>query len=295
METKDLYVGMKVKSKYSGKTEIVASFPGIPEYDSRPLTSKDKGMLISSNFWVYTNGWEPVYKFKVGDKVRGKAGGWFICHPDKFQEDYKKYFPSERWDVGCDSAYTIKEMCTNEWGTWYKMEEHGNWVTEEGIELENEKPKETLIDVPKKVVGKNLAYYKQFIGRKVKLLKSYRSAEPVDTVVDVSTWSTSEGRYIFSLKSGIALPFTHDDALCPECVLLPINDDGAEVKVGGNGSLINGMVQPLTYRECYSDNYHETHYFGWSGGEERINEFQTPVIIGRPKKKKEIVVVNFKF
>jgi len=71
MKTSELKVGMKVKNKKTGEIDIVVSFPGIPEYDSRNFRDADKGFWLKERLWKHREDYEPVtphYAQYIGKK-----------------------------------------------------------------------------------------------------------------------------------------------------------------------------------------------------------------------------------
>ena len=73
---------------------------------------------------------ELPYKFNIGDEIKAKPGGYYLCDPKSFAEHYKMSFPSERSAI----SGKITERTQAQGFNWYRCG-HGNWITEEGIEL----------------------------------------------------------------------------------------------------------------------------------------------------------------
>jgi hypothetical protein len=81
------------------------------------------------------------FKFNIGDEIKPKPGGCYICDPEAWDEKMHKHqFPSEKW--GGKGKLTERKHCQNL--NWYRAG-GGNWITEEGIELVSEIEQKSII------------------------------------------------------------------------------------------------------------------------------------------------------
>ena len=89
---------------------------------------EDKGYTIypASDFLE-----EKPFKFNIEDEIKAKPGGYYICSPEHFTESHKEQFPSEKSTI----SGKITERTQAQGFNWYRCG-HGNWITEEGIEIE---------------------------------------------------------------------------------------------------------------------------------------------------------------
>lgn len=75
------------------------------------------------------------FKFNIGDEVKTKAGGCYICEPESWKKEIHEItFPSETYG----SFGTIKNRKNCQGLNWYSLGDGYNWITEEGVELVKE-------------------------------------------------------------------------------------------------------------------------------------------------------------
>ena len=76
---------------------------------------------------------EKPFKFNIGDEIKAKLGGYYFCYPERFEEQHKISFPSSESRI----SGKITERTQAQGFNWYRCG-HGNWITEEGVELVKE-------------------------------------------------------------------------------------------------------------------------------------------------------------
>lgn len=76
------------------------------------------------------------FKFNIGDKIQTKKGGYYFCHPESWDKDAYSNFTSESYGI-MHGVIEDRKNCQRL--NWYKLLNYGNWITEEGLELQ-EKP-----------------------------------------------------------------------------------------------------------------------------------------------------------
>ena len=70
------------------------------------------------------------FKFNIGDEIKAKPGGYYVCDPARFEEQHKISLPSNESGI----SGKITERTQAQGFNWYRCR-CNNWITEEGIEL----------------------------------------------------------------------------------------------------------------------------------------------------------------
>jgi hypothetical protein len=106
---------------------------------------EDKGCTIypASDFLEE----EKPFKFNIGDEIKAKPGGYYICEPRAFAEEHKVSLPSSESKM----SGKITERTQAKGFNWYRCG-NNNWITEEGIESVKE-------DIPEYVECIDTGYF----------------------------------------------------------------------------------------------------------------------------------------
>lgn len=108
---------------------------------------------------------EKPFKFNIGDEIKAKPGGYYFCDPERFKEQHKILLPSSESRI----SNKITERTQAQGFNWYRCG-HGNWITEEGLELVKE-------DIPE--YDKCINTSKSLVGRYLKALVDYPNGSSV--------------------------------------------------------------------------------------------------------------------
>lgn len=76
------------------------------------------------------------FKFNIGDKIQTKKGGYYIANPEYWNKNAHSNLTSESYGI-MHGVIEDRKNCQRL--NWYKLLNYGNWITEEGLELQ-EKP-----------------------------------------------------------------------------------------------------------------------------------------------------------
>jgi hypothetical protein len=134
------------------------------------------------------------FKFNIGDEIKRKPGGCYICDPEAWDEEKHKHtFPSEKW--GGKGKLTERKHCQNL--NWYRAG-GGNWITEEGIELVSKIEQKSIIPEYVKCVN---SWHKEWTTGKIYKVEKHQNEFPEKLTVksdkniecDVIDWDIRKG------------------------------------------------------------------------------------------------------